>query len=158
MIATGNRPCIIDLGGWLVSDRTRFFIDFAQTLFRTTRGQRFIVIDEVHNFAPQGKVLDPDENDRLLIRIADLIDELAASVPTLNVVELEKLAIVAALAKHAGGHGAVRAAQGGCCRNPENRLVYAIEPPASDVPGTPVHPNGRGRERPPPPPGAAGFT
>lgn len=65
LIATGNRPCIIDLGGWMVSDRTRFFIDFASTLFRTTRGARYIVVDEVHNFAPQGKVLDPDAGKML---------------------------------------------------------------------------------------------
>lgn len=65
LIATGNRPCIIDLGGWMVGERTRFFIDFASTLFRTTRGKRYIVIDEVHNFAPQGKVLDPDAGKML---------------------------------------------------------------------------------------------
>jgi hypothetical protein len=59
LVATGNRPCIIDLGGWMVSDRTKFFIDFASTLFRQSRGRRLLVIDEVHNFAPQGKVLDP---------------------------------------------------------------------------------------------------
>ena len=65
LIATGNRPCIIDLGGWTVSDRTRFFIDFASTLFRTTRGNRYIVIDEAHNFAPQGKVQDPEAGKML---------------------------------------------------------------------------------------------
>lgn len=56
LIAIGNRPCIIDLGGWMVGERTRFFVDFASTLFRTTRGKRYIVIDEVHNFAPQQKI------------------------------------------------------------------------------------------------------
>lgn len=65
LVATGNRPCIIDLGGWMVSDRTRFFIDFASTLFRHVRGPRHLVIDEVHNFAPQGKVLDPDAGKML---------------------------------------------------------------------------------------------
>jgi uncharacterized protein len=59
LLATGNRPALIDLGGWSVADRTRFFIDFAATTFRVTRGIRYLVIDEVHNFAPQGKVLDP---------------------------------------------------------------------------------------------------
>ncbi len=59
MVATGNRPCIADLGGWTVSDRTRFFVDFAQTLFRHTRGPRWLVVDECHNFASQGKVIDP---------------------------------------------------------------------------------------------------
>ncbi len=56
LIATGNRPCIIDLGGWMIGPRTRFFVDFASTLFRTTRGTRYVVIDEVHNFAPQQKI------------------------------------------------------------------------------------------------------
>lgn len=65
LVATGNRPCIIDLGGWMVSDRTRFFIDFAATLFRHTRGTRWLVLDECHNFCPQGKVLDVDAGKML---------------------------------------------------------------------------------------------
>lgn len=60
LVATGNRPCIIDLGGWMVGERTRFFIDFASMLFRHSRGLRWLVIDEVHNFAPQAKVHDVD--------------------------------------------------------------------------------------------------
>lgn len=65
LVASGNRPCIIDLGGWMVGERTRFFIDFASMLFRHSRGPRHLVIDEVHNFAPQGKVLDPDAGKML---------------------------------------------------------------------------------------------
>lgn len=65
LVATGNRPCIIDLGGWMVGERTRFFIDFASTLFRLTKGSRWLVIDECHNFAPQGKVVDPDAGKML---------------------------------------------------------------------------------------------
>lgn len=65
LYATGNRPCLIDLGGWMPGDRTRFFIDFASTLFKHTRGARWLVIDEVHNFAPQGKVMDPDAGKML---------------------------------------------------------------------------------------------
>lgn len=65
LVATGNRPFIIDLGGWMVGARTRFFIDFASTLFRLTKGPRWLVIDEVHNFAPQGKVHDPDAGKML---------------------------------------------------------------------------------------------
>jgi uncharacterized protein len=60
LVAAGNRPYIIDLGGWMVGERTRFYVDFASTLFVLTRGHRWLVIDECHNFAPQGKVLDPD--------------------------------------------------------------------------------------------------
>lgn len=65
LVATGNRPCIIDLGGWMVGERTRFFIDFASGLFKYTRGPRWLVIDEVHNFAPQGKVMDVDAGKML---------------------------------------------------------------------------------------------
>lgn len=65
LVGTGNRPSLIDLGGWTVGDRTRFFIDFASSLFKNTRGSRYLVIDEVHNFAPQGKVLDVDAGKML---------------------------------------------------------------------------------------------
>lgn len=65
LVATGNRPAVIDLGTWMVGERTRFFIAFAATLFRHTRGMRWLVIDEVHNFAPQGKVLDVDAGKML---------------------------------------------------------------------------------------------
>ena len=65
LFATGNRPCLVDLGGWMVGERTRFWIDFASTLFRLTRGMRWLVVDEVHNFAPKGKILDPDAGKSL---------------------------------------------------------------------------------------------
>lgn len=65
LIATGNRSCLIDLGGWMVGERTRFFVAFASTLFKLARGARHLVIDEVHNFAPQGKILDPDAGKML---------------------------------------------------------------------------------------------
>jgi hypothetical protein len=65
LVATGNRPCIIDLGGWMVGERTRFYIDFASKLFVLTKGLRWLVVDEAHNFAPQGKILDPDAGKML---------------------------------------------------------------------------------------------
>jgi hypothetical protein len=65
LVATGNRPALIDLGGWMMGPRTRFFIDFAAAFFRLARGARHLVIDEVHNFAPQGKVLDVDAGKML---------------------------------------------------------------------------------------------
>jgi uncharacterized protein DUF87 len=65
LFATGNRPCLIDLGGWMVGERTRFWIDFASTLFKTTKGMRWLVVDEVHNFAPKGKIMDPDAGKAL---------------------------------------------------------------------------------------------
>lgn len=59
LVATENRPFLIDLGGWMPAKRTRFFVDFASTFFIKTRGKRVLAIDEVHNFAPQGRVDDP---------------------------------------------------------------------------------------------------
>lgn len=65
LIATGNRPALIDLGGWMIGERTRFFVSFAAAFFKHSRGLRHLVIDEVHNFAPQGRVLDPDAGKML---------------------------------------------------------------------------------------------
>lgn len=65
LVATGNRPCLIDLGGWTVGDRTKFWIDFASTLFRAVKGTHHLVIDEFHNFAPKGKILDPNAGQAL---------------------------------------------------------------------------------------------
>jgi hypothetical protein len=44
-----------------VGERTRWFIDFAETLFRTSKSPVHLVLDEAHNFAPQGggAVKDP---------------------------------------------------------------------------------------------------
>src|SRR5882672_5277009 len=60
LVATGNRPCVIDFRGWMPTERTRFWIDFASTLFRLNRSPLHLAIDEIHNFAPQGKVMDPE--------------------------------------------------------------------------------------------------
>lgn len=67
LIATGNRPAIVDLGGWMVGARTRFFIAFAEAFFKHSRGQRWLVIDEVHNFAPQsqGRIADVETGKML---------------------------------------------------------------------------------------------
>lgn len=60
LVATGNRPCVIGFRGWMPGDRTRFWMDFAATLFNKNHGELFLVIDEVHNFAMQGKTMDPE--------------------------------------------------------------------------------------------------
>lgn len=65
LVATGNRPSLIDLGGWRVGERTRFFIDFSETFFKLTKGLRYLVIDEVHNFAPKGKIFSPEAGEML---------------------------------------------------------------------------------------------
>jgi hypothetical protein len=59
LVATGNRPCVIGFGGWFTSDMVQFWIDFASTLFTRNRGELYLVGDEFHNFAPKGKIMDP---------------------------------------------------------------------------------------------------
>lgn len=65
LIATGNRPALIDMRGMSPSHRNKFFIDFAKIYFTHATGERVLAIDEVHNFAPQGKVRDIEAGDTL---------------------------------------------------------------------------------------------
>lgn len=60
LISSGNRPCILGFNGWSQGAMTRFWIDFAQTLFNTNSGELYLVGDEFHNFAPKGKILTPE--------------------------------------------------------------------------------------------------
>lgn len=59
LVATGNRPCVIGFRGWMTSHMVSFWIDFASTLFASNIGELYLVVDEFHNFAPKGKILDP---------------------------------------------------------------------------------------------------
>lgn len=59
LLGTGNRSAVVQMRDFMPGERTQFWIDFASTLFRRVlQGKLFLVIDEVHNFAPKGKVLD----------------------------------------------------------------------------------------------------
>lgn len=60
LIATGNRPCIIGFRGWMPAEMTRFWLQFAPTLFNLNVGQLDVLIDEIQNLAPKGKIMDPD--------------------------------------------------------------------------------------------------
>jgi hypothetical protein len=60
LIATGNRPCIIGFRGWMPGQMTKFWIDFAPTLFNLNEGELYIFIDEIQNFAAKGKIMDPE--------------------------------------------------------------------------------------------------
>lgn len=60
LIASGNRPSVIGFRGWMPGKRTKFWIDFASTLFNADSGELYLVGDEFHNFAPKGKTLDPE--------------------------------------------------------------------------------------------------
>jgi hypothetical protein len=48
-----------------VGERTRWFTEFAGTLYRANKAPLHLVLDEAHNFAPQGKVPDPDAGKML---------------------------------------------------------------------------------------------
>lgn len=50
---------VIDTTGLTVGEYTRWFTDFASTLYTTIRNPLHLVIDEAHYFAPQGKAPDP---------------------------------------------------------------------------------------------------
>jgi hypothetical protein len=60
LIASGNRPCIIGFRGWMPAQMTRFWIDFAPTLFNSNEGELYLGIDEIQNFAAKGKIMDPE--------------------------------------------------------------------------------------------------
>lgn len=60
LIASGNRPCVLGFRGWMPAQLVRFWLDFAPTLFNTNEGELYVLIDEVQNFAPKGKIFDPD--------------------------------------------------------------------------------------------------
>lgn len=51
---------VIDTGDMSVGEYTRWFIAFAQTLYATVRNPLHLVIDEAHQFMPQGKVPNPE--------------------------------------------------------------------------------------------------
>src|ERR1051325_4050354 len=51
---------IIDTTGFTVGEYTRWFIDFAGTLYTTIQHPLHLVIDEAHYFMPQGKAPDID--------------------------------------------------------------------------------------------------
>lgn len=50
---------VFDTSLMTVGERTRWFTDFAVEIYRTIRQPLTLVLDEVHNFCPQGKVPDP---------------------------------------------------------------------------------------------------
>lgn len=56
---------VADTSHLTVGKSARWFIDFAGTLYRLNKSPLHLVIDEAHNFAPQGKVPDPDTGKML---------------------------------------------------------------------------------------------
>lgn len=60
LVTSGNRPCVVGLRGWTQGGMHKFWTDFASSLFNAKGGEFYLVVDEVHNFAPKGKVMSPD--------------------------------------------------------------------------------------------------
>lgn len=56
---------VADTSQLTVGERTRWFTDFAGTLYRANKTPLHLILDEAHNFAPQGKVPDPDAGKML---------------------------------------------------------------------------------------------
>lgn len=62
LVTSGNRPCVIGLRGWTMAAMHRFWVEFASTFFNTNEGEIYLVVDEVHNFAPKGSLKGKEGN------------------------------------------------------------------------------------------------
>jgi uncharacterized protein len=56
IVGTSTTPAILSTRHMTVGERTRFFIDFAETLVQKNSGPLHLIIDEAHLFAPQTRV------------------------------------------------------------------------------------------------------
>jgi uncharacterized protein len=59
LITSGNRPAMIGFRGWMTSHMVQFWIDFASGIFNANSGELYLIGDEFHNFAPKGRIMDP---------------------------------------------------------------------------------------------------
>jgi Helicase HerA, central domain len=63
LVASGALPLsIIDMADFKPGGLQRFFVDFAEALFRRMRGILYLVIEEAHEFAPKERAGIGDEN------------------------------------------------------------------------------------------------
>ena len=60
LVTQQHASVVIDTTGMTVGEYTRWFIDFAGTLYTTIQSPLHLVIDEAHYFMPQGKSPDVD--------------------------------------------------------------------------------------------------
>jgi hypothetical protein len=67
LLAEQGVNLVADTSLLTVGERTRWFLDFAGTLYRLNRSPLHLVLDEAHNFAPQGggQARDPDTGKML---------------------------------------------------------------------------------------------
>jgi hypothetical protein len=59
IIGKTHTSAIIDTRRFTISERTRFYTDFAETLLQVNEGPLHVIIDEAHLMMPQGRVSDP---------------------------------------------------------------------------------------------------
>lgn len=59
LVTEQRASVVVDTGDLGVGEYTRWFTDFATTLYATIVEPLHLVIDEAHHFVPQGKVPDP---------------------------------------------------------------------------------------------------
>lgn len=63
LVASGNRPLVIGLRGWMPATQAQFWVDFASTIFNSNScGGLHLVIDEIQNFAPKERMGFDREN------------------------------------------------------------------------------------------------
>jgi hypothetical protein len=65
LVTEQGASAVFDTSDLTVGERTRWFTDFAVALYRTVRAPLHLIIDEVHNFLPQGRVPDPQAGKML---------------------------------------------------------------------------------------------
>lgn len=65
IISSSNQACVLGFRGWMPGSLTKFWLDFAPELFNSNQGELYLVIDEVHNFAPKGKILSPQAGEMI---------------------------------------------------------------------------------------------
>lgn len=65
LIVEQGASLIADTSHLGVGERSRWFTDFATTIFRAIKTPLHLVLDEAHVFAPQGKVPDPETGKML---------------------------------------------------------------------------------------------
>jgi hypothetical protein len=59
LVTEQGASIVVDTSGFSVGEYTRWFTEFAGTLYTTIRNPLHLIIDEAHYFAPQGKAPDP---------------------------------------------------------------------------------------------------
>jgi len=65
IVGTSSTPAILDTSLMKVSERTRLFTDFAETLVAKNKKPLHLIVDEAHLFAPQSGVNSPQSGEMI---------------------------------------------------------------------------------------------